>query len=245
MLVEKAKTTPEQYPLSLNAICAGANQKNNRDPVTELTTDQIEESLERLRQLGAVTEIQGSGRVARYRHQAYAWLGVEKVELAVLAELLLRGPQTVGQLRGRAVRMEPIVDLASLQPHLDALRSKGLAVLLTPEGRGCIVTHALYPPAELDAVRRKFAEGGSVALDDVVPAGQSASQPPPAARHAAGPASSPGPEAADFASLRARHGAAPQGIRCTPRGRCRHAKGRTCCAPLQPRPSNTSGMADP
>ena len=70
--------------------------------------------------------IQGSGRVDKYRHLAYDWLGVDKVELAVMAELLLRGAQTVGELRGRAARMEPIKDLAELRPVLDALQAKGL-----------------------------------------------------------------------------------------------------------------------
>ena len=90
VLVEKAKTTPEQYPLSLNAIVSGANQTNNRHPHMELAADDVRASLERLRELGAVSEIQGSGRVDKYRHLLYEWLGVEKVELSVMAELLLR-----------------------------------------------------------------------------------------------------------------------------------------------------------
>src|SRR5262249_31356797 len=114
VLIEKAKTTPENYPLSLNALRTGSNQKNNRSPLMQLEEEQVEDALESLRKLGAVTEIQGDGRVAKYRHRAYEWLGVEKVELAVMAELLLRGAQTVGELRGRAARMEPIKDLGEL-----------------------------------------------------------------------------------------------------------------------------------
>ena len=157
VLVEKAKTTPDQYPLSLNAVRTGANQKSNRHPIMQLDTDDIEESLDRLRELGAVVEVQGSGRVLRYRHLMYQWLGVEKVELAVMAELLLRGAQKVGELRGRAARMEPLPDLAALQPHLDALEAKELVEYLTPKGRGCVVTHRLYQPSEMTRVRARIA----------------------------------------------------------------------------------------
>lgn len=149
VLVEKAKTTPEQYPLSLNGLTTGCNQKNNRDPVTNLTVEQVEEALEELREMGAVLEIQGSGRVAKYKHCLYEWLGVEKVELAVMAELLLRGTQTVGELRGRASRMEPIPDLTALRPILQSLKQKKLLMELSPEGRGQVVTHSLYKDREL------------------------------------------------------------------------------------------------
>lgn len=159
VLIEKAKTTPENYPLSLNALRGGCNQKSNRSPLMQLEESQIEEALEQLRQLGAVTQVQGSGRIDRYRHLAYEWLGVEKVELAVMAELLLRGAQTVGELRGRAARMEPIKDLGELTPTLDALQAKGLVVYITPPGRGSVVSHALYLDREMDKVRR---ESGAV-----------------------------------------------------------------------------------
>jgi uncharacterized protein YceH (UPF0502 family) len=149
VLVEKAKTTPEQYPLSLNGLTTGCNQKNNRQPVTELSSDQVQEALEELRELGAVLEVQGTGRVAKYKHCLYEWLGVDKVELAVMAELLLRGEQTVGELRGRAARMEPIGDLQALRPILQSLKEKGLVRELTPEGRGQLVTHNLYKDREL------------------------------------------------------------------------------------------------
>jgi uncharacterized protein YceH (UPF0502 family) len=155
VLIEKAKTTPENYPLSLNALKTGSNQKNNRSPLMQLEEPQVEEAMEKLRGLGAVAEVQGSGRVNKYRHLAYDWLGVEKVELAVMAELLLRGAQTVGELRGRAARMEPIKDLHELQPTLDSLEKKGLIQYLTPQGRGCVLTHTLYQDRELDKVRRE------------------------------------------------------------------------------------------
>jgi uncharacterized protein YceH (UPF0502 family) len=164
VLIEKAKTTPEGYPLSLNALKSGCNQKSNRSPLMQLEEPQIDEALEELRKVGAVSQVQGGGRVDRYRHLAYEWLGVEKVELAVMAELLLRGAQTVGELRGRAARMEPIKDLGELRPTLDSLEAKRLIMYLTPAGRGSIVTHTLYLDRELEKVRREA--GASAAFVD-------------------------------------------------------------------------------
>ncbi|MGD9722949.1 MAG: DUF480 domain-containing protein [Pirellulales bacterium] len=165
VLVEKAKTTPEAYPLSVNALRSGCNQKNNRYPLMEVEIEDVEESLDRLRGLGAIVEVQGGGRVPRFRHCLYEWLGVEKVELAVMTELLLRGAQTEGELRGRAARMEPIADLGALRPVLVALRQKGLLVSLSPEGRGHVVTHALYEPRELEKLRAEHASGAVAQYD--------------------------------------------------------------------------------
>jgi uncharacterized protein YceH (UPF0502 family) len=156
VLVEKAKTTPEQYPLSLNSLTTGCNQKSNRYPHMNLDPDDVEQALEELRHVGAVVEIQSGGRVAKYKHCMYEWLGVDKVELAVIAELLLRGAQTVGELRGRAARMEPIADLHALRPVLGSLVEKELVIELTPEGRGQHVTHGLYGPAELEEMRSQY-----------------------------------------------------------------------------------------
>lgn len=166
VLIEKAKTTPDAYPMTINGITTGCNQKNNRAPLMNLTADQVSTTLDELRELGAVTEVQGSGRVPKYRHQAYDWLGVDKVECAVMAELLLRGEQTVGELRTRASRMEPIAGLPELQPILQALIQKGLIVSLTPPGRGQLVTHNLYPPHELSELKnRVLAEGAGTGGD--------------------------------------------------------------------------------
>ncbi|MEO2046769.1 MAG: DUF480 domain-containing protein [Pirellulales bacterium] len=153
VLVEKAKTTPENYPLSLNALVSGCNQKSNRSPQMHLDSEQVEEVLDRLRKLGALAEIQGGHRIDKYRHLLYDWLVVGKEELAVMAELLLRGAQTLGELRGRAARMEPIAGISELRPILAQLQEKGLIEYLTPQGRGCIVTHALYQPQELERLR--------------------------------------------------------------------------------------------
>src|SRR5688500_8500701 len=126
VLVEKGATTPEQYPLSLNAVVAGANQKNNRDPVLSMTEDQAFEALESLRGKGLVVRIEaGAGsRVHRFRHNATDALHVRGGELAILAELLLRGPQTQGELRGRASRMHPMDSLDVVRDMVRALSER-------------------------------------------------------------------------------------------------------------------------
>jgi hypothetical protein len=125
----------------------------------------VETALESLRGLGAVTMIQGGGRVEKFRHVLYDWLGVDKVEMAVMTELLLRGAQTEGELRGRAARMDPIPDLAALRPILDSLRAKNLVISLTPEGRGHVVSHNLYKPSELEKLRAQFSSGRTPASE--------------------------------------------------------------------------------
>ena len=153
VLVEKAKTTPDVYPLSINSIVTGANQKTNRDPLLNVTDMEIEDALPPLQQKGLVTRITG-GRVERWRHNLYDVWKVNKVELAVLTELLLRGAQTEGELRGRAGRMEPIDDLDALRACLRPLVERGLVVFLGPEGRrGTQITHGFHAPRELEALR--------------------------------------------------------------------------------------------
>lgn len=158
VLGEKAKTTPDAYPLSLNALVNGCNQKSNRFPQMNLEAIDVENALEKLRAMGAVSEVQGGGRVAKFKHYLYEWLGVSKVESAVMIELLLRGAQTVGELRGRAARMEPIASVSELKPIVDGLVERGLVLSLTPEGRGHTVTHALYFDEELEKVKRNLPE---------------------------------------------------------------------------------------
>jgi uncharacterized protein YceH (UPF0502 family) len=172
-LIEKGKTTPDQYPLSLNALVNGCNQKSNRDPVTSLDEEQVTRALSSLRQCGAVAEVFGSGKIARYRHLAYEWLGAAKEELAILAELLLRGAQTEGDLRGRAARMDPIPDLDVLRQHLDRLAARDLVVWLSPAGRGRLLTHGLLPPETLAKVRAALGQvaGPAAAVDHDVGAG--------------------------------------------------------------------------
>lgn len=161
VLIEKAKTTPDNYPLSLVALCNGCNQKSNRDPQMSLHEDEVQTALEHLRERGAVVFVEGSGRVEKYRHLAYEWLGVNKAELAVMCELLLRGPQTEGQLRAHVERMEPMPDLAALRLVLADLKARRLVLPLTSEGRGHVVCHALYPAEELAQLRAHYGAAGA------------------------------------------------------------------------------------
>jgi uncharacterized protein YceH (UPF0502 family) len=168
VLVEKAKTTPEAYPLSLNALVTGSNQKSNRDPVLDLTEDVVEDALLALQQKGLTSQITG-GRVERWRHQLYEAWRVNKVELAILGELLLRGPQTEGELRTRASRMEPIEDLDALRALLKPLAERKLVVYLTEQGRrGTTVTHGFHEPAELARVRHAYSSAVSAAESPTV-----------------------------------------------------------------------------
>lgn len=160
VLVEKAKTTPDSYPLSLNALRTGCNQKSNRFPQMDLDEEQVERAADSLRIKGALTVVQGDSRVERYRHRMYDWLGVEKAELAVLAELLVRGAQSIGDLRGRAARMEPISGISELKPLLETLVGKGFVEYLTPPGRGAIVSHCFYSDSERERVLRDQGVGG-------------------------------------------------------------------------------------
>lgn len=162
VLVEKAKTTPDAYPLSLNALVTGCNQKSNRDPILDLDEDDVLEALGRCRTRGLVCKVTG-GRVERWRHLLYEQWHVGKVDLAILAELLLRGPQTEGELRGRASRMEAIDDLDALRDNLRPLLDRNLVVYLTPEDRrGAILSHGFHSKNELDRLVRHHASHPAV-----------------------------------------------------------------------------------
>lgn len=160
VLIEKAKTTPTAYPMTVNAITVGCNQKSNRDPQMNLDAFDVEKTLDELRNLGAVSEVDWMGRAAKYKHHGYEWLGVNRAEMAVMAELLLRGAQTLGDLRGRAARMEPIADLAALKPLVEGLVQRGLMIELTPPGRGQMVSHNLYLGPEREALQSGGGRGG-------------------------------------------------------------------------------------
>ncbi len=136
VLVEKALTTPEQYPLTLNAVVNAANQKVNRDPVLSLSDDQVSEALDGLidKQL-ARKVFPGNSRVDKYCHTGTSTLKVEIGELALLAELMMRGPQTPAELRTRAGRMVPIDSAERLSELLDPLERRGLVERVAP-GRG-------------------------------------------------------------------------------------------------------------
>jgi hypothetical protein len=172
VLVEKQKTskTADAYPLTLNALVTGCNQKTNRDPVLDLNEIEVEEGIEPLQKRGLVTRITG-GRVDRFRHELYEAWTRDKVELAVLAELLLRGPQTKGDLRVRAARMDPIESLEALDAVLKPLLERRLVVYLNdPERRGAVLTHGFHTPDELARLKSHHGSApASVAADSDSP----------------------------------------------------------------------------
>lgn len=150
-LIEKGYTTPDQYPLSLNGIVNACNQKSCRDPLMSLDEVDVFDAIDTLRKKGLVITAMTSGsRVDKYRHCVPDMLEIQAKECATLAELLLRGPQTDGELRQRASRMVQINDLAQLNEILETLQEKSLVKRLSPPGqkRGARFAHMLYPENE-------------------------------------------------------------------------------------------------
>jgi uncharacterized protein YceH (UPF0502 family) len=153
VLVEKQKTskTADAYPLTLNALITGCTQKSNREPVTDLDEVEVEEGLTALQQKGLVERLTG-GRAERFKHKLYEAWTQNGPELAVLAELLLRGAQTKGELRGRAGRMDTIGTLDELDAILHSLAARHLVRFLgDPARRGSMVTHGFNTAEELAA----------------------------------------------------------------------------------------------
>ncbi|MGK2905749.1 MAG: YceH family protein [Desulfuromonadales bacterium] len=123
-LVEKDLATPEYYPLTLNALTNACNQKSNREPVMLLEETDVVRALDRLRQTQMAHQSAEGVRAAKYCHNLEGLLRLDPEELAILAELLLRGPQTVGELRNRAERMCPIGELATVEELLQNLMER-------------------------------------------------------------------------------------------------------------------------
>lgn len=131
-LIEKEITTPEYYPLSLNALLNACNQKSNRDPVMTLDEDAVRRALRSLGEQVLVRSAGGDSRVPKYEHRLADTFNFTRPETAILCELLLRGPQTPGELRSRAERMHPFEDLSVVHTTLKHLmeREPALVVLL-------------------------------------------------------------------------------------------------------------------
>lgn len=123
-LIEKELATPEYYPLTLNALTNACNQKSNREPAMNLEETDVIRALDslRIKQLALVSA--EGGRVPKYRHTLMERLRLDPAELALLAELLLRGPQTMGELRARAERMHPFADLTGVEEALEELMER-------------------------------------------------------------------------------------------------------------------------
>ena len=124
-LVEKEITTPEYYPLSLNALANACNQKNNREPVMNLDEDQIRQALHQLEDDGLAGPARSTdSRVSKYEHRMQEVFNFTRGEIAVVCVLLLRGPQTPGELRGRSERMHRFEELSDVQSNLQRLMQR-------------------------------------------------------------------------------------------------------------------------
>lgn len=132
-LVEKQHTVPDTYPLSLNALVAGCNQKTSRSPVMETTESEVQAALDRLKSANLVMETSG-GRVPRYSHNVDRVLRVPSQSVALLAVLMLRGPQTAGELRIGTERLHRFSDISAVEGFLHELaaRPEGALVAQLP-----------------------------------------------------------------------------------------------------------------
>ena len=128
-LVEKQRTVPDTYPLSLNALAAGCNQKTSRQPVLDLNEVEILQAIDGLKDAGLVLEVSGS-RVVRFEHRLEKVLGVPTQASALLTVLMLRGPQTAGELRLNCERLHRFADISAVDAFLEELAGRGLVVEL-------------------------------------------------------------------------------------------------------------------
>jgi len=174
-LIEKDITTPDYYPLSLNALVNTCNQKSNRDPVMNLGEDAVRDALLNLNQKGLSGSVSGAdSRVPKYEHRLQEVLNLPRAETAVLCALLLRGPQTPGELRGRTERMHRFEELSDVHSALQRLiqRDPPLVKILPrqPGTKEARYTHLLCgdveiaePPAQELTVTTASAEGERIA----------------------------------------------------------------------------------
>ncbi len=156
-LMEKARTVPDSYPLSLNTLLLGCNQKSSRDPVMELTEAEIATALDTLMPLNLVRESSGS-RVARYEHNFQRGVGVPEQSAVLLGLMVLRGPQTAGELRLNAERWYRFVDISSVEGFLEEMQDRsiekgGPLVVKLPRASGAREqrwAHLLCGPVDLE-----------------------------------------------------------------------------------------------
>jgi hypothetical protein len=172
VLVEKERTVPDTYPLSLNALTLGCNQKNNRDPVLQATEREVQAAIDALRPLALVIESSGS-RVMRYAHNLGRVLHVDDAAVALLAALMLRGPQTPGELRTATDRLHRFPDLVGVETALQALAARAesaggpLVVQLPrqPGARESRWAHLLSGPVEAAPVEAPTHPAAAAGVD--------------------------------------------------------------------------------
>jgi len=128
-LIEKEVTTPEYYPLSLNALLNAANQRNNREPVMNLGEDEVREALGGLEENGLAGQARTDSRVAKYEHRIGEAFNLSRAETALLCVLILRGPQTPGELRGRTERMYRFEEIGDVLSGLERLERREPALV--------------------------------------------------------------------------------------------------------------------
>jgi uncharacterized protein len=130
VLVEKQHTVPDTYPLTLNALTSGCNQKTSRDPVMTWTESEVQATLDHLKTLSLIVESSG-GRVMRYAHNVERVIGVPSQAVALLATMMLRGPQTIGELRINSDRLHHFADGSAIEAFLHELRDRSSGALVT------------------------------------------------------------------------------------------------------------------
>ena len=168
-LVEKQLTTPEYYPLTLNALIAACNQKSNRDPVVSFDEGMVTQALDSLRDKNLVYVFYGStSRVVKYKHMLPSVYSLEPAETAAITVLMLRGPQTAGEIRGRTDRLYDFEGLGQVQQTLDALaeRPEPLVIKLErqPGQKDARFAHLLSGPVDAASVsmpRERATAGGA------------------------------------------------------------------------------------
>lgn len=191
VLVEKQKTVPDTYPLTENALIAGCNQKSNRDPIMEVDSAEVYAALQALRESGLSARVDGGGRVTRYRHRAEEGLNLDARELAVMTELLLRGPQAPGALKARVVRFGLRAEPDEIRTILQGLADRGERPLVEqlprlPRERDHRWGHLLGPRPQPDAAEEFGVDSEASAADwHADPAPAPVSQPVPAPRQPA------------------------------------------------------------
>jgi uncharacterized protein YceH (UPF0502 family) len=173
VLVEKQHTVPDTYPLTLNALVAGCNQKTSREPLLNATDAEVQAAIDQLRSLSFVVETSG-GRVMRYAHNVERVLGVPAQAVALLAVLMLRGPQTVAELRQNSERLHRFADISAVEGFLDELGTRangGLVALLPrqPGARETRWTHLLsgMPDVQVLAAPLPGAADGTIAVTEI------------------------------------------------------------------------------
>jgi uncharacterized protein YceH (UPF0502 family) len=149
-LIEKEITTPENYPLSLNALVSACNQRSSRDPVLELSEEDVRQALHTLEDL-ALTNPVRDARVPKYEHRIRTVLNLRRDETAALCLLMLRGPQTPGELRSRADRLYTFDDLTAVQSTLERLANRPATDESVPDNTGPLVTLLPRQPGSREA----------------------------------------------------------------------------------------------